>query len=121
MKVHLVDDDRLYHCLMKDFFEENNIKYEMYGSGVDFLSLNTFQISDIEFLILDHSILDVDSIGLLRTFRKINPNAKVCMISTYGNAVELHNILDLDITCDSRKIDLDKILSWINKYKTALI
>lgn len=114
MEITLVDDDSLYCTLFEDYFiSELNIIPKFVQRIRDF---PLKEASTIDFLIVDHSLLDGSGVDFIERIRPYT-EAQICIISTYGNVLKPIERALLSISADLKKTDVKSILCWYSYFK----
>lgn len=99
--------------MFDDFFHEENVEIETFPYGKEFLGLTPTQINKYDYILVNHTLLDMRGVDLIR---ELPPErGEICIISTYGNAVTPLEKDTLGITGDFEKIDRESILNWYKK------
>lgn len=114
-RIHVIDDDSLYHFLINEAFELDDFKVSAYLNKSEFFEINKNKSQDIEIMIVDHSLFDCAGVEIVEELRKENSTAKVCVVSVDGDCMSKEIKQALNITADLRKTDILGIKEWISK------
>jgi len=121
-RILIVEDEETQRVLLGGLLEKEGHAVSAAGNGADAIDLyrkNTFEI-----VFLDYKLPDTDGLTLLKTFKEINPEVDIIMITAFGtieNAVDALKAGATDYL--TKPVDLDDLLFKIKKIeeKTHLI
>jgi len=121
-RILIVEDEETQRVLLGGLLEKEGHVVSAAGNGADAIDLykkNTFEI-----VFLDYRLPDTDGLKLLKTFKEINPEVDIIMITAFGtieNAVDALKAGATDYL--TKPVDLDDLLFKIKKIeeKTHLI
>ncbi len=121
-RILIVEDEETQRVLLGGLLEKEGHVVAAAGNGTDAIDLyrkNTFEI-----VFLDYKLPDTDGLTLLKTFKEINPEVDIIMITAFGtieNAVDALKAGATDYL--TKPVDLDDLLFKIKKIeeKTHLI
>ena len=99
--------------MFDDFFHEEDVAIETFSYGKQFLGLSPTEISKYDYILVNHTLLDMLGVDLVKELPPERGN--ICIISTYGKAVTPLDKDTLGITGDFEKIDREAIVNWYKK------
>lgn len=113
-RILIVEDEEAQRTLLAGLLEKEGHVVATAGNGADAVDLyrkNTFEI-----VFLDYKLPDTDGLTLLRTFKEINPEVDIIMVTAFGtieNAVDALKTGATDYL--AKPVDLDDLLFKIKK------
>lgn len=114
MELVLVDDDSLYCTMFEDYFTSELNIIPKFVQRIKEFPLK--EASTIDFLIVDHSLLDGSGIEFIEQIRPYT-EAQICVISTYGSVLKPIERALLGISADLKKTNVKSIVDWYNYFK----
>ena len=90
-KILIVDDASFMRNVLKDIIKSNGLASEIYEAGDGVEGVKTFQQVKPDLVTMDVNMPRADGIQALRAILKINPTAKVVMITSVE---EKHTVQD---------------------------
>ena len=115
MELAIIDDDSLYCEIIKEHSEEIGKKITIFSNGNDFIKIGPDEAEKFDFIIIDHSLIDMTGVELVKSIRPWIPS-KICLISTYGNALTSIQKKSLGVSGDFQKLDIDSIINWFHYF-----
>ncbi|HOE18865.1 MAG TPA: sigma-54 dependent transcriptional regulator [Syntrophorhabdaceae bacterium] len=121
-RILIVEDEETQRTLLGGLLEKEGHTVATAGNGSDAISL--FKDNPLEIVFLDYRLPDTDGLTLLKTFKEMNPEVDIIMITAFGtieNAVEALKAGATDYL--TKPVDLDDLFFKIKKIeeKTHLI
>jgi DNA-binding NtrC family response regulator len=113
-RILIVEDEEAQRTLLAGLLEKEGHVVATAGNGADAVDLyrkNTFEI-----VFLDYKLPDTDGLTLLKTFKEINPEVDIIMVTAFGtieNAVDALKTGATDYL--AKPVDLDDLLFKIKK------
>ncbi len=90
-KILVVDDAAFMRTVLKDIIKKNGLASEILEAADGVEAVKLFQKAQPDLVTMDITMPRADGIQALRAILKINPNAKVVMITSVG---EKHTVQD---------------------------
>jgi len=118
-RILIVEDEETQRVLLGGLLEKEGHVVAAAGNGTDAIDLyrkNTFEI-----VFLDYKLPDTDGLTLLKTFKEINPEVDIIMITAFGtieNAVDALKAGATDYL--TKPVDLDDLLFGLDIVQLAL-
>ncbi|MBP6942091.1 MAG: sigma-54-dependent Fis family transcriptional regulator [Syntrophorhabdaceae bacterium] len=121
-RILIVEDEETQRTLLGGLLEKEGHAVAAAGNGSGAIEL--FKNNPFEIVFLDYRLPDTDGLTLLKTFKEINPEVDIIMITAFGtieNAVEALKAGATDYL--TKPVDLDDLFFKIKKIeeKTHLI
>jgi len=121
-RILIVEDEETQRTLLGGLLEKEGHAVAAAGNGSGAIEL--FKNNPFEIVFLDYRLPDTDGLALLKTFKEINPEVDIIMITAFGtieNAVEALKAGATDYL--TKPVDLDDLFFKIKKIeeKTHLV
>lgn len=81
--IHIIDDEPIIHEVLGDLLSSEGYEVEMSSSGEEALEKHTSQNFDL--ILLDLLMPGLDGLAVLKSLKKIDPNAVIIIITAYAS------------------------------------
>ncbi len=119
MELALIDDDTLYHTLIRECFSDIGIKVTCFTCGESFIKVTPSDAMRFGFIIIDHTLSDMTGVQLVKLIKPAL-ESEICLVSTYGNALTIPEKKGLGVSGDFQKTNMEDILSWFSFFKYSV-
>src|SRR5271157_5085664 len=119
MSILVIEDEEAQRNLLAGLLSKEGYTVSSAGDGKTALDL--FKNDTFEIVLLDYKLPDTDGLTLLKTFKEVNPEVEVIMITAFGsieNAVTALKAGAFEYL--TKPIDLDDLLFKIRKVEERL-
>ena len=114
ISILVVEDEETQRSLLADLLSREGYAASSAGDGKS--ALDIFRNDTFEVVLLDYKLPDTDGLTLLKTFKEVNPEVEIIMITAFGsieNAVTALKAGAFEYL--TKPIDLDDLLFKIRK------
>jgi|MudIll2142460700_1097286.scaffolds.fasta_scaffold06220_4 two-component system NtrC family response regulator len=114
ISILVVEDEEAQRSLLEGLLRKEGFDARAAGDGKT--AVDTFRNNTFELVLLDYRLPDTDGLSLLKTFKEINPEVEVIMITAFGSIENAVNALKAGaFEYLTKPIDLDDLLFKIKK------
>jgi len=112
LKILIVDDSEATRGMLRDFFEINGHNVVADADAPD-SALKAFAEHKPDLVTLDLSLKDGNGLGVLKSMRRMDPNAKILVISGNSQKAVRESVLASGAGFLGKPIDFDALLAAV--------